>query len=432
MRALRLLAAMMLWGAATVGAQAVPGDSPAARVPVEFRRAPQLRMDPFRYAMVPRWGVVFDAGALAVNNALNLRDVGALKVLNDADAVLASDLVNVVGLVPGGSAAIGDAVAEGGLYIGGPLGGHLSLGLSAQGRAYGSYTIDQDAVAMLREGNAQQQTFDIGETTGNGLGTAEIGGHVIVRLNPIGSPDGAQLTIGAGGRFLSPVVYGEERTTLRDGVPILVSADSVAADVLVETGYTPEVCAPFTSCGSNIAGGSGFAGDFLVRVAWPTSGLYVEAQALNIGSVTVEGVERRNLALTVASSDIEVITDAIDTASFIVQDTTEVKVRLPRVVRVSAGAWANAFLQLDASASIPAGGDFELPLAVDLWSTWRFVPALPLRLGLSLGGTAGIGYTAGLGVETRHFYLDVLGGSFGGLFDDATGVAGRFALGVFF
>lgn len=432
MRPAGVFAVLMLGISTALGAQAVPEDSPAAQVPAEFRRPPQLRMDPFRYVSVPRWGVVFDAGGLATNNALNLRDIGALKVLNDADAVLASDLVNTVGLVPAGSAAIGDGQAEGGLYVGGPFGRHLSIGLSAQGRVYGSYIIDEDAVAMLRDGNAEQQTFDVGETAGSGLGTAEIGGHALVRLSPIGSPDGAQITVGGGGRFLSPVVYGEERTTLRDGVPILVGADSVAADLLLETAYTPEVCAPFSSCGSDIAGGSGFAADFMVRIAWPTSGLYVEAQALNIGSVTVEGVERSNLALTVASSDIEVITDALDTARFVVQDTTDVKVRLPRVVRVSAGAWANAFLQLDAAASIPAGGDFELPLAVDLWSTWRFVPALPLRLGLSLGGAAGIGYTAGLGVETRHFYLDFLGGSFGGLFQNATGVAGRFALGVFF
>jgi hypothetical protein len=126
------------------------------------------------------------------------------------------------------------------------------------------------------------------------------------------------------------------------------------------------------------------------------------------------------------------VVDSLDTADFIVQDTTSVSVSLPRVLRFSAGAWANRYLQLDASASLPIGGDFDVPVAVDLWSTWRFMPILPIRLGLVLGGTGGIGYTAGLGVETRHFYLGMLGGSFGGLFKDATGVAGRFELGVFF
>jgi hypothetical protein len=417
--------------AAAASAQAVPEDAQASRVRSELRRAPQLRADPFRYVMVPRWGFVFEASAFADNNALNLRDIGALKVLNDADAVLASDLVNAIGLVPAGSEALGDGEGAGGVYLGGPFGSHLSVGFSARGQAYGSFRVDEDAVALLREGNAERQTFDVGETAGAGVGTVEFGGHALFRLGPVGSQDGPRITVGAGGRYLTPIAYGEQQTTLRDGNPILVSGDSIAADVLLETAYTPEVCAPF-SCSSDIAGGSGFAGDVLARVAWPTAGLYLEAQVLNIGSVTIEGVERRTLSFSVATTDLAVVSDSLEAAEFEVVDTAAVKVRLPRVVRVSAGAWANSFLQLDATASIPAGGDFELPLAVDLWSTWRFVPALPLRLGMVLGGTSGIGYTAGVGVETGNFYFEVLGGSFGGLFENATGVAGRFALGVFF
>jgi hypothetical protein len=384
--------------------------------------------------MVPRWGFVFDAGAVADNNALNLRDVGALKLLSDSSAVLASDLMNVIGLIPAGSEALGGGEGMGGVYLGGPFGGSVSLGLSARGQVYGTYRIDADAVAMLRDGNAERQTFDVGETDGYGLGTAEFGGHALVRLEPIGSPDGARITLGAGGRYLVPMAYGEEQTTLRNGEPIVVSGDSIAADVLLETAYTPDICAPF-GCSSAIAGGSGVAGDFLLRVAWPTSGLYVEGQLLNVGSLTVEGVERREMRFSVSGTDLGEIADqydAIRDSGFVILDTSSVKVRLPRVVRVSAGAWANSFLQLDATASIPAGGDFEQPLAVDLWSTWRFVPALPLRLGLVLGGASGIGYTAGLGVEAGGFYFEALGGSFGGLFANATGVAGRFALGVFF
>ncbi|MDH3568941.1 MAG: hypothetical protein OER89_02025, partial [Gemmatimonadota bacterium] len=87
---------------------------------------------------------------------------------------------------------------------------------------------------------------------------------------------------------------------------------------------------------------------------------------------------------------------------------------------------------LDMSATVPLGGDFQIPLAVDLWSTWRLVPAVPLRLGLVLGGSTGIGYTAGIGVETRNLLLQVMGGSFGGWFNDAKGAAARFELGVFF
>ncbi len=409
--------------AGTAAAQTVPDGSPALEVPSAFRRGPQFRIDPFRHVAVPHWGFVIEGGGIAGNNALNLSDIGALIVLADSDAVLTSDLLNVAGLVPSGTAAVGDGQGEGGLYVGGPFGRHVSVGITAQGRAYGSYLVDRDAVAMLQNGNSVQQSFDIGQTAGAGLGTAELGVHALVRLAPIGSQDGARFSVGFGGRYLEPLAYGREVTTLRDNMPILVSGDSIAASVDLHAEYTPEV---------NVGRGSGFAVDALVRVEWPTSGLYFETLAANLGKVTVDGVERRTLAFSVATTRIAEVADSLDTADFVVQDTTSVSVSLPRVLRFSAGAWANRYLQLDASATLPLGGDFDLPLAVDLWSTWRFAPVVPVRLGLVLGGAGGIGYTAGVGVETRHFSLGILGGSFGGLFKNATGVAGRFELGVYF
>lgn len=409
--------------AATAAAQTVPDGSPAMQVPSAYRRAPQLRIDPFRHTAVPRWGFVIEGGGLASNNALNLSDIGALIVLADSDAVLTSDILNAASLVPAGNAAVGDGQGEGGLYVGGPFGRHVNLGITAQGRAYGSYLVDRDAVVMLQEGNSVRQTFDVGETTGAGLGTAELGLHALVRFDPLGSQDGARLSVGIGGRYIEPLAYGREETTLRDDSPILVSGDSIAVHVDLHAEYTPDV---------DIGRGSGYAVDAMLRVEWPTSGLYLEALAANLGKVTVDRVERSTLAFSVETTEIGELADSLDTMDFIVQDTVSVSVSLPRVLRFSAGAWANRYLQLDVSASIPLGGDFDLPAAVDLWSTWRFAPILPIRLGLVVGGTGGIGYTAGLGLETRHFSLGFLGGSFGGLFENARGVAGRFELGVFF
>ncbi len=368
-------------------------------------------------------GVVVSGGAIAANNALNVSDIGALIELNDNDAFLISDLLNTVGLVPAGNAAIGDGQGEGGVYVGGPFGQSLSLGLTIQGRGYGSFRMDEDAVAMLRDGNASQQSFDVGETWGAGLATAEVGAHAVVRLGPVGSQDGARVSIGFGGRYIEPIAYAREVTVLRDGTPLYVGADSVGAALDLDVAHTPD---------PSLGSGSGFAGDFLARVDWPTSGLYFEVLAANLGKVTVEGVERRLLSLSLASTDLGEIGDSLDTAEFAVQDTSDVKLSLPRTLRLSAGAWANSYLQLDASLSIPAGGDLDLPLAADLWSTWRLAPILPVRLGLALGGTYGIGYTAGIGVETRTVYMQVLGGSFGGLFRGAKGFAGRFEFGVYF
>jgi hypothetical protein len=403
--------------------QTVPDDSQAAQIVQAFRRTPQLRIDPFRHMLVPRWGVVVSGGAIAANNALNVSDIGALIELNDNDAFLISDLLNTVGLVPAGNAAIGDGQGEGGVYVGGPFGRSVSLGLTLQARGYGSFRMDEDAVAMLRDGNATQQSFDVGETRGAGLATGEIGGHAVVRLGPIGSQDGARVSFGFGGRYIEPIAYGREITVLRDGTPIYVGADSVGAAMDLDVEHTPD---------PSLGSGSGFAGDFLARVEWPTSGLYFEVLAANLGKVTVEGVERRLLSLSLASTDLGEIGDSLDAAEFAIQDTSEVKLSLPRTLRLSAGAWANSYLQLDASLSIPAGGDLDLPLTADLWSTWRLAPILPVRLGLALGGTYGIGYTAGVGVETQTVYVQALGGSFGGFFRGAKGFAGRFEFGVYF
>jgi hypothetical protein len=418
-----LVAALVVGLTGVTEGQTVPDDSQAAQVVQAFRRTPQLRIDPFRHMLVPRWGVVVSGGAIAANNALNVSDIGALIELSDNDAFLISDLLNTAGLVPAGNAAIGDGQGEGGVYVGGPFGRSLSLGLTLQGRGYGSFRMDEDAVAMLRDGNASQQSFDVGETWGTGLATAEVGAHAVVRLGPVGSQDGARVSIGFGGRYIEPIAYAQEVTVLRDGTPLYVGADSVGAALDLDVEHTPD---------PSLGSGSGFAGDFLARVEWPTSGLYFEVLAANLGKVTVEGVERRLLSLSLGSTDLGEIGDSLDTAEFAVQDTSEVKLSLPRTLRLSAGAWANSYLQLDASLSIPAGGDLDLPLAADLWSTWRLAPILPVRLGLALGGTYGIGYTAGIGVETRTVYVQALGGSFGGLFRGAKGFAGRFEFGVYF
>ncbi len=110
----------------------------------------------------------------------------------------------------------------------------------------------------------------------------------------------------------------------------------------------------------------------------------------------------------------------------------DVKVTLPRIVRFSASGWANAILQLDVSATMPVSGEFDTPLAVDVGTTWRFLRQVPLRAGLVLGGRQGFGFTGGLGLETRNFFVVLAGGSLGGLFGNATGVAGRLELGFFF
>ena len=108
------------------------------------------------------------------------------------------------------------------------------------------------------------------------------------------------------------------------------------------------------------------------------------------------------------------------------------KVTLPRLVRFTASSWANRILQIDLSATMPVTGDFESPLGVDIGTTWRFIRTLPLRAGVVLGGSQGIGYTGGIAIEGRNMFLQIAAQSLGGFLKSATGAGARLELGLFF
>lgn len=395
--------------------------SDASTVPGAYRRTPQLRNDPFRHVMVPRWGLVFSFGATAENNALRLADLGAF-ITTDRDNELITDVVDALGAVPAGAGLEGTGQGEGGVYFGGPIHHNLSLGFSVQARGYGAFGADQDAIVLLRDGVGGQRDYFLGNTGGSAIATSEYGVHTMFRMNPLGPEGEFLVSLGVGARYIRPLAYGSGRSLIDSRLAIV--GDSIAARVGLERLVTP---------GAGMSQpGSGFAGDFLVRAEWPVSGFALEAMVANVGKVTVGSVEQSGLSFSVATTNLAEINDSLAAAVLQVQDTVDDDVTLPRIVRFGASAWASRFVQLDGSATLPFHGEFETPLVVDVGSTWRLDPAVPLRLGLVLGGHQGIGYTAGLGVESRHFLFQVAGGSLGGFVHGATGFAGRFDLGVFF
>ncbi|NIM48153.1 MAG: hypothetical protein GTN78_20740 [Gemmatimonadales bacterium] len=422
-RSLLLVAAALVAGGDLV-AQAVPDSSQAARVSTAYRRTPTLRVDPFRHVMIPHWGLVVSGGALGANNTLNIKDVRALIFLGDRDSLLIGDIVNTFGLVPVGQGVRGEAEGEGGVHIGGPFGRHVSFGISAQGRGYGAFLVDDRAVALLRDGNAAQQQFFVGDTKGSVLAAAEFGAHGVIRVGPIGTIDGAELSIGFGGRYIRPLFYARARSLIEDS-RVLLTGDTIAANVRVESLHTEDI---------EFGRGTGIAADFLVRLEWPTNGFSLEAMVANLGKVTMDGLRRDTLSFNVNTTDLQEVSDSLEVLEFFEVQAlvNDVKVTLPRIVRFSASGWANAILQLDVSATMPVSGEFDTPLAVDVGTTWRFLRQVPLRAGLVLGGRQGFGFTGGLGLETRNFFVVLAGGSLGGLFGNATGVAGRLELGFFF
>jgi hypothetical protein len=108
-RALGVLGLLPL-AAARLPAQAVPDSSQAAHVQPAYHRTPTFRIDPFRHAMIPHWGLVFSAGGLGENNSVNLEDARALVFLQRKDSLTAGDILNVLGHVPVGKGINGDVL----------------------------------------------------------------------------------------------------------------------------------------------------------------------------------------------------------------------------------------------------------------------------------------------------------------------------------
>jgi hypothetical protein len=409
-------------------AQTVPEGSQAASVELGYRRTPPFRIDPFNNLRIPHWGFVVSLGGTAANNAVNFNDFGALLFLGDEDSLRVVDALDALGLVPRGSGLEGNGEAQAGVYVGGPIGRRLHLALSLMGRSYGALSLDDDAVVLLRDGNTAREEFTLGDSNGEGIATGEAGIHGLYRLGPFGGIDGVHVILGAGTRYIRPFAYGSAHSVLSNGGFVRVSGDSISASIEIETYQTPGLLDGDVSLNE----GGGFLGDFLARVEWPTSGFALEAMLANVGAVSIAGVERRSASVYLETTDLEEVADVLDTLDLELQDTTNITVTLPRIARFTASAWANRILQLDLIASVPFGSEFDLPTTVDLWSSWRFLASVPIRAGLVFGGQQGVGFSGGIGVETRNFFFGVAGRSLGGLFSNATGASARLDLGVFF
>jgi hypothetical protein len=451
-----IVALAVLFSPQLAQAQAVPDNSQASRVDPGYRRSPTLRFDPFRNVMIRHWGFSLSSGGLVANNTLDLNDIGAIVFLADKDSLGFGEAIDISGLIPRGSGLNGVAEAMARAHIGGPLGGMFALGFSAGVSGFGSFDVDDRAVALFRDGNATQEGFTLGETRGSALAVAEYGVHATLRLGG-GARDAARVTLGFGGRILKPLYYASGASVLPDGGSVLISnatstVPNIAAQLQFEGFNTPEIVGGSVS--DYLNQGSGFAADVLARIEWPSSGFAAEVMVANIGNVDIDLVERRRTNIDVTGGTFNDVYDIlqgdsvdalgntvfdsqgdpfkVDTLGFDIQDSVALSIDLPRVVRVTASAWANSILQIDVSATAPVTGEFETPLGVDVGTTWRFLRTIPFRFGVMMGGDQGIGFTGGLAIEGRNFLLQFSGGCLGGLFSKAMGGGGRFEFGFFF
>lgn len=393
----------------------------AAQSPAElYRRSPLSGPDPFARLDVPRWSLAVSGRAAAANSALTLDDLGAILFLAERDSLRVGDALDALGLVPSGEGISGSGDAGAGMRLGIPL-GRVTLGLGLSGRAYGGMHLDDDAVALLRDGNAARSAFTLGRSRGAGLVTAEAGAHAVWRAGRVGGPPGPRLLVGGGLRLARPLYYARSRSRLRGGGTIRVTPDSVRARLSLEASETP---------GVDIRG-EGVLADLMVRAEWPRPGAAVELSLTGAGEITVDRLVRRTESVDVATTRLETVVDEVEDLSLAVRDTVAAGVSPPAVAAATASLWSLAPVQLDARLAVPLGGDLvDRPAGGELLSTWRPLPTLPLRAGVRLGGHADVAWRVGAGWESTAFFVRAGGSTGGGLPGGPRGLSARLAAGL--
>ena len=401
--------------------------APAQETADLYRRTPHTGDDPFAGLVQGRPSLRMTSRASGGNNTLDMEGMGAILFLSERDSLRATDALDALGLVPRGEGIRGDAAAGARFRIGVPVTGGLTLGLGVQSRAYGTFQVDDDAVALLRDGNGARSDFRLGETRGDGLLTAEIGAHGVWRPSGSSGPgasrgDGPRLAIGAGVRYARPLYYARARSLLEDEGHVHVSGDSVRARISVATDRTP-------SLGYE---GRGILVDAMTRLEWPETGVALEASVRDLGAVRVPRLERRREDLDLSITRLDSVIDAVESLSFDVRDTVSATVSPPAIVGMTASVWSWRPLQLDGRLRVPVNGDFgRTPPSGEVMSTLR-LGNVPLRAGIRLGGRQGVGGRFGIGLETRSLFVRGSAFSSGGMGARARGLGARLDVGFWF
>lgn len=408
---------------AFVVALAVSGPATAQEgEPDRYRRSPLMGDDPFAHLLTSRRSIVISGRVGAANSALTLDDVGAITFLAERDRFRVTDALDGLGLVPRGEGLEGAGDGRASVRVGLPVGDSVVLGLGAGAASWASLRLDDDAVALLRDGNADRTEFGLGQTRGDVLLAAELGALAAWRAGRLLGRDGPQISFGGGLRWLRPLYYARSRSLVGGG-RVRVGPDSVRARVAVATAETPSV----------EPRGGGVLFDGLIRAEWPARSFAVEASVTGLGRVGMDGVLQRREEVDIATTRLDEVVDAFEELSFRVRDTVSASVSPPADLHLTASSRALDDVQLDARLGVPLGGDFARPPpSLELLSTWRGIRRLPLRAGLRLGDHTEVAYRLGTGWEGRRFFARVSATSAGGLFGGARGLSGDVSLGVWF
>lgn len=431
-RASLFLAALAVGGGPALGSLGgAPAPGPlggirpaTAQEPGElYRRSPLIGGDPFAHLTEGRRSLALTSRASGGNNTLDLDHLGAILFLAERDSLRPADALDALGLVPRGEGLTGYGNGGARLRLGLPVSRSVTVGVGLAGRGFGSFRLDDDAVALLRDGNGARSEFSLGETRADGLLAAELGVHGVWRPEGRPGPGGSRLAVGAGLRLVEPLFYGRALSVLEDRSRILVSPDSVRARASVASARTPTVAGQ----------GSGFLADLMARLEWPRRGVAVEGMVRDLGRVSLHGLVLRREDVDLSTTRLDSVVDVMEGLSLTVRDTVTASVSPPVQVGLTASVRRHLPVRLDGRLLVAVGGSFDRPPpSGELLSTWRPGPSLPVRVGLRMGGRSGAGLRLGLGWETGRFFVRGSAVSHAGFAGAARGLAATFDAGLWF
>jgi hypothetical protein len=260
-------------------------------------------------------------------------------------------------------------------------------------------TLSRDAVELLLYGNADFPEVDLAGTDGSSFVTASIG---LSYAQPVATIAGGSLQAGGTVRYVKGI-YAQEITEAQGHIETTAAGINGDAALVARTANN----------GTGVAADVGLLYDY-------GHGWRFGASVVNlIGSVNWRGQPEEYVvsfsvdSLTLLSADEETLIQSHDTTYAVAAFST----RLPSTLRLGASkvlASALWTMQWEQSLNSVTGTHTAPRLSggAEFWLGRQ----IPLRAGLSLGGERGAGISAGSGIHTGLFYLDVGFGLGSGLY----------------
>lgn len=414
---------MRLWITALLAALLVfvpASSSVAQRVGGVFDQP--YESSPFAALTPGQASLAITAGGQIGNNTLNIGDLFAINELSDHFRF--NDLFLIGGLIPRGEGLLGDAYADARVSLSVPITDRLDIAVGVGGRGYGDLQVPEELATFVRDGvSGAPLEIDLTRFQFSTLEYTEIGGLAVYEVPTPFLPPSVRLRVGAGGRYLRGIGFGEisfdgdgvvsPGTLVASGKVrdepvasmVTVSHDGIVADV------TSSVPLDFTT-----PGGSGYALDLMASAN--IGRLHVGVTAWGIGRLEARRGPRAVGRLTYAGTSVRDFFNALDRMPTDTLRTSAETLTVPRTLRFETSYELRPNLTVGGAFERRSGDVFATSHAFTALAELKPRPWLPVRLGAVFNDGAGPALVGGFGLDLRVVRFESIVAMRGGIAPD--------------